>query len=56
MIIHYDTREAAVSHLLQNGWSLLKSGNWVSRDGTCRASIHPIAGRPEVAIFYSEIE
>lgn len=55
MIIHYDNQAAALAHLISNGWHLIENGNWVSRDGTCVASVHPITGREEVQIAYREI-
>lgn len=54
MIIHYDTHDIAVTHLENNGWKLLKNGTWVSKDKTCKASIHPSHG-DVVCIFYMEI-
>lgn len=56
MWIHYDNDAAAVGHLEANGWALCKTGRWVSRDGTCRATIHPVTGSAVVAICYVEIE
>lgn len=56
MIVHFDTAALARKHLDQYGWTLCKSGAWVSRDKTCKATIHPVPGSDVVAIFYSEIE
>lgn len=56
MIIHYDTHAVAVSHLQENGWVHQITGNWVSKDKTCKASIHPVPNSDVVCIFYLEIE
>jgi hypothetical protein len=55
MWMHFDTAELAKSHLTQNGWRSVKTGAWVSRDGTCRATIHPAHGAV-VAIRVTEID
>lgn len=39
MSIHFDNRTAAVAHLVANGWHELKTGRWVSRDGSCAGHI-----------------
>lgn len=39
MSIHFNTRQAAVAHLTTNGWKQIKTGNFVSRDGSCAAHI-----------------
>ena len=55
MTIHYANRAAATEHLVTNGWHQIENGAWVSRDGTCAASIHPITGIETVCISYREI-
>lgn len=52
MVIHFDTRELAVSHLEQNGWEQIKNGNWVSSDGRCAACINPRFGEVVVIQFW----
>lgn len=44
MVFHFDTQALAVAHLEANGWRKIANGRWVSRDGTCAASIHPAHG------------
>jgi len=41
MIIHFETHEAAIAHLRQNGWTQQGQGQWISRDRTCDAKIYP---------------
>lgn len=41
MTIHFENRDKAIEHLTANGWRELKNSNWISRDGSCAASIHP---------------
>lgn len=55
MVFHFDTLQAATLHLKVNGWRELINGNWVSADGTCRASIHPVQNEI-VAISVKEIK
>lgn len=55
MVIHYDNQAKAIEHLSTNGWKKTKSERWVSKDNTCRASIHPVATSEFVAVFYEEI-
>jgi hypothetical protein len=44
MHVHFDTAALAEEHLTNNGWHKIQNGNYVSRDGTCAASIHPAHG------------
>jgi hypothetical protein len=44
MFIHFETRQAALAHLAANGWTACKTGRFVSRDGSCVASIHSCWG------------
>lgn len=55
MWIHYDTNRAARTHLTENSWKEIKNGAWVSKDGTCKATVHPVTGTEKVAICYTEI-
>lgn len=55
MVIHFPTRAAAISHLMDNGWKQIANGNYVSRDGSCAASVHPCFDEV-VAISIREIE
>ncbi len=44
MFVHFDTAALAEEHLTENGWRKIQNGNFVSKDGTCAASIHPAHG------------
>lgn len=55
MIIHFDCRDVAVTHLQENGWKQIKSGSWISKDGLYSASVHPRFGEV-VAVFFQEIQ
>lgn len=55
MIIHFATVYAAETHLTINGWRQIENA-WVSRDGTCAASIHPITGSDVVHVAFREIQ
>jgi len=39
MNIHFNSRQAAISHLTANGWKACSTGRFVSRDGSCVAHI-----------------
>lgn len=52
MWIHHDTDREARTHLTENSWKEIKNGAWVSKDGTCKATIHPVTGTEKVAICY----
>ena len=55
MTTHFNTRTEAERHLSTNGWSVIRNGNWVSRDGSCAASIHPVSGTDVVMVAYWQI-
>jgi hypothetical protein len=55
MTIHFNTRTAAEAHLTGNGFRQIKSGNWVSRDGYCAASIHPVSSAEVVMVAYWQV-
>jgi len=44
MYVHFDTSALAEEHLSSNGWRRIENGSYVSKDGTCAASIHPAHG------------
>lgn len=56
MVIHFDNRAKAESKLASDGFTQIKNGSFVSKDGTVAASIHPVHGSEFVAVFYREIE
>ena len=55
MTTHFNTRAAAEAHLTGNGFRQIKNGNWVSRDGSCAASIHPVSSADVVVVAYWEV-
>lgn len=54
MVMHFDSRALAIAHLIANGWSEIKNGNWVSSDKSCKATIMK-AGGEVVAVYVSQI-
>lgn len=41
MCIHFESKDAAVSHLTSNGWKLCSTGRFVSHDGCYVVQISP---------------
>lgn len=54
MIIHFETRAAAIAHLLRSGWKQKTRDTFVSRDESCSAMIGPANG-DVVWLFVTEI-
>lgn len=50
MGFHFDNREAAVDHLIANGWHQTNTGRWISRDLSCLAQILLKAGGDVVLV------
>lgn len=44
MCIHFNNRQAAVTHLTANGWKECATGRFISQDGACAAQINPKFG------------
>ena len=55
MVNHFENTETAVSHLVENGFSLKPSGYWVSKNGQVRASVHPIGGQRAVRVAFDHV-
>lgn len=56
MWVHFGTKADAISKLISDGWKhIVETGFWVSKDGICRASIHPARDGIKVVVLYEEI-
>lgn len=51
MIIHFDTRAAAIDHLRKADFRLLKNGYWLSPSRGVKASVHPAHGTVHQVAF-----
>lgn len=54
--IHFDSRKAAETALAERGYSLSKTGYYVSPQQDVKASIHPVGDSVRVAVVYALIE